>query len=313
MTQVKLDANAATLYLNKELQEIDPKLYEVKHHAIKYPSFIRTEMSNNEFISHYNYQIMQRTGKAAWVRSNSDNIPVVGEFMKEVQVPVFNMASQANFEYDSVMLAMQNGHNLVAQKTTTAMQSLDQLMEEVVANGSGMPGGPQSGLLNNPDVAANTIDLNANGDWITNATTGEAMVEQLQAAIDAIIEDSDGIEVPNRMILPVKEFNYLKRTRIDVGSGSDETAMSRLLGDNPGLRIDFWNFCDTVGSSANGRGTRGIVYSDDASRVSLLQVRIKQRAPLVRENHLHYSVVYNARTAGVIFKLPKSARYIDGM
>jgi hypothetical protein len=124
----------------------------------------------------------------------------------------------------------------------------------------------------------------------------------------AVVAATNGVEIPDTMLLPLAQFNQIGTKRL--GTYSDTTVLDYFLKTNQYVKKVEW--LNELSTGSDTSGTRAIVFKNDADHLELvLPVPFEQFE--AEKKGLAYTVPCLARIGGVVFHYPLSIGFCDGI
>jgi hypothetical protein len=159
------------------------------------------------------------------------------------------------------------------------------------------------GFVNNPNVPVLAAPT---GTWST--ATPAQIIEDMNFAVQSIIDATLETEIPDTMILDTGSFGIIAQTPIAVDNQT--TILQSFLANNPYIRnIDQWTKLSLA--DALGTGPRIITYRRSPDVLSLeLPQDFEQFPP--QERNLTFVVNTHGRIGGVLVYYPLAISYMDG-
>lgn len=252
----------------------------------------------------FSWQEVSEFGIANFVDRYAKDIPPVGITSTTKYAGIGILADSYSFSYFDLQNAQFEGTPLNARQGKAARNGILLKQDIVALKGDSVRG--FTGFVNNPNV---TLVAIPNGGWDTLGTTatGDIIVDDVQAIIDAIKTATNGIEQPNRIAIASKVYAKLNNKRMD--SNGDSPRVLQYLKDSfP--QIKEWLSIDALnGAGVNGKD-RVVVYTyDEDALMNVVPMELTQ----LPEQWAGLAATVNcaATTAGTIFFRPLSAAYAD--
>lgn len=200
--------SAALGFLQSQLTHIIPQVYERKYAPIVYQDLVPVTNEASEWAESITTHYMDGYTEGKFVGPVSDDIPFTRIDASRGTIPVRYGGIGFEYSVDELRISQALNRDLSVLAAMQARRGYEEHAQRIAFFGDADRG--LEGLFNHTEVAtggaASTFALAADGD---------AAAAILNEAIDAIIEDTKEIEIPNRVILPTSAFNFLATTRLD--------------------------------------------------------------------------------------------------
>lgn len=258
------------------------------------------------------YGVTGGSGEGLHRAGGANDVPMVqADFSKGLY-----KAHEVALGYRVMWVDMQKG-NVTGRNIETVLRdgvrmSYDKHLDENTYLGFATYG--TTGLINNPDVA---ITNATSGDWITNGVTANEILAEINKAILTAWEASgyDLDAVPNHIILPYAEYNYIATTR--VSDLAEKTILTFLLENNVAatngsdLFIGGTNWLK--GAGAND-ANRMVVYCNKQRYVGMDElVPLTRAMTSPNTEKFCFDTAYAANVGEVKVVYPQTMIYVDGI
>lgn len=202
--------SATTAFLQRELEVIKSTLYEVTYPELKFRNL--TPIDNEGFLGQQSVimQSVSMIGKADFVTGATTLIPRSDIGLSEYPRPVLPFATEFGFTIFEIEAAKRAGRPLSDLKARAARRALDQKLNDVFwgtdaqATALGI-----YGMLTHP----NTVSAAVAGAVWTSKTPDQILFD-INDMFGDQNEDTEGVEVGTRLLLPIAQYNYLHNTRL---------------------------------------------------------------------------------------------------
>jgi hypothetical protein len=246
------------------------------------------------------YSIYDSVGMAKIIANYADDLPRADVRGREVSVLVRGIGDSYGYTQQDLRSALATNSNLPGRKADAARSAVARKENSLKIVGDTDYG--MYGLTNHPNiptVAAIT------GSWAT--ATGDQIVADTSALLNAIINQSNGIHTPNVLAMTNQSRSYMFSKRM---SGAAQT----LAGD--ALRAQYPDVEFVVAQELRGKGSAGTdmmvagqrdidnYYYDSA-------MEFTQHPPQAR--NLEFVVPCEARAAGLVVVRPLSLATMGGL
>jgi hypothetical protein len=200
------------------------------------------------------------------------------------------------------MAGPQGGGQLDYKRAAAARRAIEARIDDIAAVGETDAG--FTGLTNNasvPLIAAPT------GNWAAPATAAE-MIGDVNAVVSTVITQSNGVEIPDTVLLPISEFAVFSQTPFS--ALVPDMAMALFMRNNPYIKnMDQWSKLNKA--NAGNTAGRVVAYRRDENALTLeIPQEFEQFPPQIEG--MSYQVPCHARVGGVVLYYPLSVCFMDG-
>ena len=151
-----------------------------------------------------------------------------------------------------------------------------------------------------------------NKKWIEK--TPDEILSDLNDGVTDIIELTNGVEVPDTILLPIAQLALIQKTRL--AAGTDTTILQFFLANNPSItRIEWVVTLKAVNPLPSGDvGTKDVmvVYRRDPDKLTLEIPQPYEQFP-AQERNLEFIIPTHSRCGGVIIYYPLSVSVVEGI
>src|SRR6266498_3526093 len=300
-----LDA-AENVFIERKLEYVKAKVVETP-----YPELIGRQLVP---VSHeapagaetIKYDIYDKVGLAQRIRSYSDNLPRADVKVREERSPVHGYGIAYGYANRELRAAIMANVNLEQRKANAARYGFELQLDIIAASGNSEG---LLGLLTLTNANAYTVPADGTGSsqlW-TNKTADQ-IIRDLNGVANKSVGLTNGIEMPDTLLLPIDQYNYIASTpRATI---SDTTILKFFLGANPFIKTVIpWFRCKGSGSGATDRM---VAYKRSPDKLTLeIPMEFTQQPPQLR--NLGVDIPCEGEIGGVICPYPMSVTYGDGI
>jgi len=305
--RTRLDA-AENLFFERELEARRAQSFDVKFPNNRAREFIPLDTSVDPGAETVAYEQYTMVGMARLLTSYSENIPRVDAKGVEFRSAIKSIADAYGYSLQEVRNAKMAGKPLETRKMVAARRAIEEKLDYILAFGDALTG--LLGLLNQGNALAYTVAphtaLGTDTEW-TGKTPTE-ILEDLNGIAQYVVDQTNGVEIPDTILLPPASFGHISTTpRSDA---SDTTILQYFLRNSPYIRnVDSWYRLNTAGTSSS---KRMVCYrrSPDALQ-AVIPVDFESFPP--QQKGLEFEVICHSRTGGVVAYYPLSIAYGDGI
>jgi hypothetical protein len=289
------------IWLSRELEAIESRVFEKKYADIIYPRLIPVNTTTvGPAADTYTYRMLDRTGKFKVIQDRAKDLPRADVTRKEVTLKVVSIASSYGYTVQETRAARYTGFGLQEERVTAVRRAYEEMVNEMALFGDASIG--IEGFLNNSSVD----QLNVTQSWISTSSTPDEMLSVLNTAVSSIVKGTKMVERPNTIALAYEDHNKLMTT--PRSTTSDTTVMEYFLRTNEYINefIPMNELDDFGGANKN----RMVVYNRDPEKLELFIPQVLEFFPPERSG-LEYSVAAHARVMGTAIRYPKSVIYVN--
>lgn len=305
-------------FLISELEKRDPRLRQPLT-SITYPRDVPIKVGGGwvEFITALNidYGVSNGSGDGAVHAAGANTPPVIQANLDRdtFRAHIFSIVMRIMF-VDMQRSAI-TGRSLDQMYTDGIRLAYDKHMDQNTY--IGMPRYNTTGLLNNPNVTATNVPNGAAGTPQWSTKTPDEILTDINNGITAGWENAawDRAAIPNHIVLPYKQYNYITTTRI--GELAEKTILSFLLENNVASKNNTaltigaaqWN----EGAGAGGTDRMAIYRNEDRFLAEEELVPLSRTMTGTNIDALGYDSVYMANISEVEIFYPQTIAYYDGI
>jgi len=311
---LNLDAGESAFF-TRELESIKTRSYDVLYPEYKATMLIPVDGSAGPGAETITYRTFDRVGTMKIIGDYADDLPRSDVFGKESTVNVKSLGGSFGYNIQEVRAAAKAGRPLNQMKANATRRSNEQKVNQLAWFGDENAG--LLGMLNQPDVPAATVQTGAtsgNTVWIgSSGKTNDEIVQDLNDAINDVIDLTKGVEQPDTILLPIEQYTYIKTTRM--ASGTDTTILEFFLNNNPGVEVHWVNELKDVSPLPSGGGGPANVMIAYRRSPDKLTLEIPQAFEMFQaeQRGLEFVVPAHSRFAGVIVYYPLSMNIVEGI
>lgn len=303
---VNLDASSSIFFAN-QLNYIQTRVYEFEYPALKAFELIPVSYDTPEGAEYTTYTAYQAAGRARVIESYADDLPAADLIGANLMQKIVSIGASYRYSHQEIRAAQLARINLPALQAEAARRAIDQTMNQLAFFGNSATG--TTGFLNNPFVPSAPVPADGTGgntEWTTK--TPDQILRDLNLLVNAIVTNSNGVEMPNTVLLPLEQYTLIAST--PRSSTSDTTILNYFLLNNP--------YVTRVESliQLNGAGPAGVdigvAYDRSNSKLVMeMPMGFTQYAP--QERNLEFVINCEARFGGVNIFYPLSMNIIEGI
>ncbi len=270
-----------------------------------------------EYASNLNidYGLSGGTANGPVHANGSNSVPVVqGNFGKDLyKAHIVAMFLRIN-EFDAER-AQITGRSLDQLLTDGVRLAYEKHMDANVFVGLSDYG--TTGLLNNPNVIAQSVAKGASTKTTWKDKTADEILDDINGAITTVWERSgnDMSAIPNHILLPFGQYNYIATTKV---SPLAEKTILTFLQENNICNINGGDLVFGMSNYAKGAGAsstdRMAVYVDDARFIAVEELQpLTRRRTIYNSDALAMDTLYAANVSEVEMFYNQTIGYFDGI
>lgn len=307
---INLDSNEG-IFFEKQLEHIKSKTYDVLYPELLARRLFPVDNSADPGAATITYQTWDHLGVAKIIHSYAMDLPSLEIVAKETTRKVYSQGISFGYSIQDVRAANYAGVPLQQRKANAARRQMLQLENKIAFHGNdstnGVPGTDIPGFINNSNINVVTMaDDASTSSTLWSAKTATEIITDIGAMVSAIRVVSNGVESPNTLLLPEKQYTQISTT--PRSSTSDTTILEYVLKSNAWIKeiIPVYDLA--------GTGTAGGTWDSEDSMIlydrnpDKLTLEVPQDVEFfsAQEKGLKFEIPVHSRTAGVIIYYPKS-------
>ena len=303
-----LDADES-IFFTRQLEHVKAKTYDKKFAQLKARMLIPVSFEAGPGAESIKYEQFDMVGLAKVVADYAKDFPRADVKAKEFISPIKSLGASYGYSVQEVRAAQYAGKPLQQRKANAAKRSVAQQENTIAFVGDSdfnLPGWFTN--PNIPDVALPADGATSGTDFADKITTPDLIVRDLNSIVNAVLTQSNGVEKPNTMLLPLAQKTLIAST--PRSTTSDTTILNYFLQNNAAdLRS-----CDWVNELAAANGfvsnDTAIAYDRNPDAMTLeIPQDFEQFRP--QEKGLEFEVPVHERIGGVLIYYPLSQALSD--
>lgn len=303
---INLDASTS-IFFARQLEFVQAKVYEYEYpelKAFKYLPINYNIPAGAEFVTATGFQSV---GRARIINSYADDLPEAGILGTQLTNPVQSIGTSYRYSHQEIRAAQLANVSLSLRLAGAARRANDQLINNLAITGNTNSG--QWGLVNNPNVPQVVVPADGTGattEWANK--TPEQILRDLNLVVNQIVVNSNGVEMPNTLLLPIDQYTLIAST--PRSANSDMTILQYFLLNNPFITNVDW-LAQLAGAGTNGADVM-IAYDMDENKLAMqIPMPFTQYAP--QERNLEFVIPCESRFGGVTIYYPLSVIIGEGI
>jgi hypothetical protein len=307
--------SAGSIFFQRQLDYIKKQVYETLYAPRKAWQLIPMSYEANPGATAITYEMFTQVGLAQWLANYADDLPrvdVVGQDFTSF-VRTFGMAygfSTKDIRSAQMQAQSESSPNKVYLpmiKANAARLAYEQFMNKIAWLGA--PEYGLYGLTNHPNIPSGAVPADGTGGATTFVSkTALQIVRDMNAAVNAIVSLTDGVEIPNTLIMPIAQYTYIRSTPFS--SLNTDSILTYFLANNPEIKTVDW-VPELKGAGPGG--TDMMIAYDKNIMKFWMENPLPFTQYAVERRNLEYVVPCEASTAGIIIPYPLSANIAYGI
>lgn len=301
----KLDANESAFF-KKQLEYVKSQTFDVKERPNKALSIFPVSTDAGPAATEITWRSFTRVGMAKMVADYATDFPLVDVYGVENSVKPKGIGAGYHYSIEEIRRAQMAGLPLETRRAETARRAIEDKIDTIAWNGDSATG--LNGFINYPGISQYTVTSGTSGSKLWSAKTSDEILKDMNGLVNFVVEATNGIEIPDTMLLPLAQYNLINQKRL--GDGSDETVLSYFLKTNQYIKTINW-VVELKGAGASS-GDRAMVFVNDASHLTL-ELPLAFEAYEADKEGMQYKIPCYAKCAGIICYYPGSVAYADAI
>lgn len=302
---IKLDAGEEQFF-TRELAHIKAQAYEVKHALLKAVDLIPVSTEAPSGSDTIIAQYYDGVGVAKIVADFANDFPRVDVFGKEKIIKVRSLGDAYGYSIKEIRRSQKAGNRLETRRALTARRAIDELVNKLAWLGDADYN--IQGFINYPGITEYVTPVGAGAGTTWASKTSTEILADVAGMLNAVIETTNGREVPDTLILPIAQYNLLAFTPL--GDNKDKTILTFIRENYPQIRTIDW-VQELKGAGAMGVD-RAMMYTRSPTHLTLEMPQLfEQFQPQAKG--MEFEIVCHAECAGVIVYYPLSVAFADGI
>lgn len=292
-------------FLKTNMSAVETKVYEQQFPEATYLTAIPISGAMPEWTTSIIYRSLSATGMAKFIATGAYDVPMLNLDPKTTAIQVRSGGIGFGYSLEDLAQSQEFGTPIDSSGAVMARRFAEQHIQKISMLGDADVG--FEGFVNNTNVPAGNATT---GDWLTTATPAQ-ILQDINDAFSDVVEDTLNVERPNRLALPLAQWNFIMHTPRSVDS--DMTIAKFVVANSPYI-TSLAQIVPIV--ELKGAGTlaadRMMVYTYAEDKV-VLHTPMPFNILDPQAKGLGYEVPTMYRVGGVEFRYPLSAAYYDGI
>lgn len=308
VNSIHLDANE-TVFFQRQLEFIKSRTFDIKYPEFKAILNIPVSTEAGEGATSITYMQFDGNGVSKFIADYSDDLSNIEVQGKEFTSRIREIGNSYQFSTKEIRAAAFANKSLRSMKAERSRRANDQLVDDIGWFADGTPKfAGLVGLIYNPNI---NVDPAPNGGW--GAATPDAIIADVNFAIDNPLDVTNGVEIVNTCLLSVPKFRQISTT--PRSTTSDTTILQFLQQNHPLVRFDHvakLKALDPKPSGGAGPVEIILAYRNDPNNLTFeIPMPYKQHPP--QERNLAQVINTESSNGGVIIYYPLSVQIVEGI
>lgn len=308
---LNLDSQESAFF-SKQLEYIKTQTYDIKLPQLKATTNFPVSFETPSGADTITYQQFDQVGVAKIISDYADDLPRADVLGKEYTSRIRSIGESYGYSIQDIRKSMMaKNTNLPIRKAAAARRANDEKVESIAWNGDTKHG--ILGVFSNPNISTYTAPNGASPvapQW--GGKTAQEILKDLDDAVTYVLETTNGIEVPDTILLPIAQYRIINTTKVD--TGTELTILEYFKRNNPNItRIDWDYHCKDVAplpSGGAGPADVMLVYKNDPMNLQLEIPQVFEQFP-AQERNLEFVIPCHSRCGGVIIYYPLSVLVVE--
>lgn len=300
MGQLKnLDADTG-IFFQRELEQIKARSYDVLKAPLAANRLIPVDSTTSPGAKVVTYQQYDAAGIAKIIANYADDLPASEVTGKEFASFLKSIGNCYVYSLEDIRAAQFAGKPLEQRKANQAARAHMELMNRLAFFGNAEHG--IQGWLTNTNIPSAPVENDGGSsedetEW--EEKTADQILRDLNDAVTAIIDTTNGAEIPDTVVLPIEKYQLLATRRAD--SGTDTTILKYFLGNSPVIKEVTW--ANELKGAFTGETDGFIVYTKSPDKLWQEIPQAFEQLP-VQEDNLSFKVPCHSKHGGTIVPYP---------
>lgn len=292
-------------FFSRELEHIKAKPYNKKYAGIEFRTAFPISHEAGEGANSVTVQTYDRTGIAKIINGYATDLPRADIRGQEFTVPVKQTAISYGYSTDEIRGSQMVGKSLDAKRATAAMEGNEKRLDQIAFFGDAGTG--LFGLKTFPGIPETTVATKAATGTTWAVATPDEILFDLNNAVAVMASITKMREVPDTILMPVRQYNLIKRT--PRSENSDTTILQYFLENNEGITVEQSNFMAGFGT---GGTDAFVLYRKDEDAIAFeMPMEFRQHAPQL--HGLEWEISCESKTGGFNCYYPMSLAFWIGI
>jgi hypothetical protein len=302
----RCDANES-IFFARQLEYIKSQTYDIKYPALSALSLFPIDTSAGPGAKTITYRQYDTVGMAKVIASYANDLPRADVVAKEFTSNVRGIGDSYGYDVQEIRYASMTGTPLESRKAAAARRAHDQKINVLAWAGDTEHGLP--GFLTNANIPGYTVPADGTGSSkLWTAKTADLIIRDVNAIINQVLTQSKGVHAANEVWLPIAQYALI--SSMPRGTGTDQTVLSFLQANNPG--VTFKRVVELDNAMSSGTLDTMVAIENTAENLGLqVPMPFMQHSP--QQKGLAFEVPCESRYGGVIVYYPLAMAIADSV
>ena len=301
------------VFFSRQLEAIRATAFDVQYPQLKGFMLVPQKSDLHIGAEQYTYRYFDKVGKAVLSSDMSDRGPRIDIKGNEQTQRIRSLKDSYGYSLQESRNAQMANLDLDGRKAKAARDAIAVAMDDLILLGSASSvesatAAGLQGLFTITGAQTFTASTGSGGTTLWTAKTPDEIVQDMLGLVFQIYQNTNMVEVPDTIVLPLLRKGLVSSTRM--GDGSNQTILSHFLEVN-GM-VKTVEFSQKLNSNSAWVGCRVIAYTNSSDKLeAITPVEFEQMAPQFDG----YEVITHchARTGGTVCYFPGSVGYMDNV
>lgn len=309
------DVVGAAGFLQSNLAYLEGEVYRQQYPEFKYSTFVPVVTSEPEYAAQIGVRVLNYRGGLRRYNGIATDQPTADVAQKVQFVDVHTFSSGYRFSIVELNQAKMGLLELDVERAlavrATAEADTNKIMLRGGLDDNGNFAATGEGLFTGPNVPVTTATATIDSIVTAGGDVAQKILTVFNAAYRAVyIDQTSTVHKPNTCILPATTYQILNSTILGSGNASNLTVLQFLRLNYPD--VEFYDDINLETAGVGGK-KRMVIYKRDV-RVIKGHVPMPLRFQQIEgPQNMTFYVPAIMRTAGVEWRVPKAAHYVDGI
>lgn len=301
-----------SVFLLRQLDYIKQQTYDIKYAELKARKLIPVSSEADPGAEKIFYRQYDQAGLAKVIANYGDDLPRADVVGKEFFVQVQTLGSSFAYNLQEMRSAIYGNVPLEQRRANAARRAIAQLENRLAFFGD--TNANLQGFINAANITSVTLPATGTGgttQWVDK--TPDQILYDMNLVANTIVSTSLGVEIPDTMLLPLFQYNYIASTARS--ENSDTTILNYFLQNNPYIKeVEWLNELKGAGQSGSGSAPydRMMAYRR-SPEVLTMEVPSDFEQLELEIRNLEYKVPCIERFAAVLIYYPLAISFGDGL
>lgn len=301
-----LDANA-DLFFQRQLEEIDARLFETKYGALEALDLVSPK-SLNPGAETYTFRRYDARGQAKIMSNYAKGSPRANVSGVEASSKIKSVRASYGYSIQDIRAAAMAQVPLDPMNAMAARRAIDEKMNSVALLGDAEHG--LLGLFNQTNAQTYTVPADGTASSaLWSAKTADQILRDLFGIVDQIPSTTAEQENPKRLLMSYSRFRFISEKKVSTNGDGTMSVLDYFKSKKPGIEVRGALFLDTAGA---GSTQRMVAYDPNPINQEWLVPVPFETFPTELDG-MEYSTECHARVGGVVSRYPMSMAYGDGI